>query len=342
MREGALARAIRDRALLLGYDQCGLIRLKDLNGYAEALTGRISEYPASRAMLERLHNLADVTRARPWARSVLICARSFGHYRVPEHLLGRIASVYLLINLSLAGGPDDLRAQALEAYLAELGLRAEGDRRGGLTAMRWAAQAAGLGVIRRNNFFYTDRGSRVWLEAWLLDQDLELKEESGLPPCPEKCDKCQRACPTAALKGPYSMCPTDCVTFQTAFSPVLPMDNPQHRALGQWIFGCDECQNACPHNRALGEGREECPGLDELAGQISLAQLMEMNQETMRELLPPRFWYIGPERVWRWKVNVLNAMNNDFQEEYRPLVERAAADPVPEVRATAAWVSAQI
>ena len=340
MREETLASTIRDRALSLGYDQCGLIRLKDMDGYSEALNGRINDYPDSRVFLERLRKLADVTQARPWARSVLVCARSFGHYRVPDHLRGRIASIYLLNNLSLAGGPDDLRA--LEASLADFGLRAEGDRHGGLTAMRWAAQAAGLGVIRRNNFFYTERGSQVWLEAWLLDRDMELKEESSLPPCPEKCDKCLRACPTSALRGPYSMCPTECVTFLTAFSPALPMDNPHHRALGQWIFGCDECQNACPHNRALGEGREDCPGLDELADQISLAQLMGMDQKTMRELLPPRFWYIGPERVWRWKVNILNALNNNFQEEYRPLIEWAAADPVPEVRATAAWVAGQI
>ena len=47
------------------------------------------------------------------------------------------------------------------------------DRDFGITALRWAGMKAGIGIIRKNNFFYTEKGSYQYLEAFLIDEPLQ-------------------------------------------------------------------------------------------------------------------------------------------------------------------------
>jgi epoxyqueuosine reductase len=94
---------------------------------------------------------------------------------------------------------------AFDAYLLSLNLKIETEREFGITALRWAAYKAGLGTIRKNNFFYTDNGSWVYLEAWLTDAEMELKHENDQKPCPPECNKCIASCPTKSLCEPYTM-----------------------------------------------------------------------------------------------------------------------------------------
>lgn len=77
--------------------------------------------------------------------------------------------------------------------------------------------------------------------------------------------------------------------------------------------------------RALGLGYEKCG-------------IVDMDTETLDELLGEKFWYISKERHWKWKVNVLNAMKNTYRDEYLPRIEKSCHDPDKQVRSTAAWV----
>lgn len=336
--ELALAKSIGEKASSLGYESCGIVGARDMAGYADKVARRMEEYPADRPLLERFTGMADIRKVRPWAGAVVVLVRPYGKYRTPDRLKGRIAKAYLCGGLHVEGSIENTASRAFGEFLAEHGIRAETERRAGLTAMRWAAAMAGLGIIRKNNFFYGKGGSWVNLEAWLIDRELELKDTNHAKPCPDNCRRCLDACPTQALRGPYSMRPTACIAFTTGFGGDNLADNPSGPAMSGRIYGCDACQSACPFNQAPGREEIDYPGLDEFAERMSLTNLIDMDHETLRKSLAEKFWYISGDRLWKWKTNALNAMKNEYKEEYMPWIRKACDDPSEPVRTMAAWV----
>lgn len=140
-------------------------------------------------MLEPLRKYAFPEETYEWAKSVVVCITRYGKYKIPEHLEGLIGKYYLYdhkLQPSSKGFTDN---DAFEAYLKELGLKTAKELHG-VPSARWAAYKAGLGVIRKNNFFYTAHGSWMIIDTWLIDQELELIETPDLPDCPENCTKC--------------------------------------------------------------------------------------------------------------------------------------------------------
>ena len=142
--------------------------------------------------------------------------------------------------------------EKLETWFRENGIRAEGGQQFGSLSvgpLRYMAMKAGLGIIRKNNFFYTENGSYNNLFAYVIDKGCELIYECNIPPCPEKCDLCRRACKTRALEAPYTMNPFKCVSFLTTFGNSDVPEGLLDEMYEEWMCGCDNCQDVCPHNR---------------------------------------------------------------------------------------------
>lgn len=337
-----LAVEIRAAAISLGYEKCGMIPVEDLQGYAEKLSARIRRFPDSQPNLRPFYSFARPAEKHPWAKSVIVCVRRYGTYKIPERLKGKIAKYYLFDGRVDEKSPDYQASLHFERYLAEQGMRHATDRRFGLTALRWAAMKAGLGIVRKNNFFYTESGSWVYLEAWLTDRALELKEAPTLAPCAPSCNLCMRACPTKSLSAPYEMSRSACVSCLTTWSGRDMPTEPYRRQIGEWIYGCDACQDACPHNKGAWEAKRDFPGLDEIADGISLAQIIAMPYETLQNIIQPKFWYIKQQDVWKWKVNALNAMCNSGETQYQQWIVLACRDEHEKVRAMAQFVKAQM
>lgn len=337
MADDSLAREIREKALSLGYEKCGIIKVEEMSEYGDALASRIDEYPSDRPFLERLRAFADVRQIFPWAKSLIVLVIPYGQYRIPPGLEKRIVAAYLCGGLHVEGHRDNKASVAFGAYLAEKNLRAATDRKHGFTAMRWAAAKAGVGIVRKNNFLYTESGSSAYLSVWAIDAGLELKEEARLKPCPDGCTRCVDACPTKSLRQPFSMRPMTCVSFMTGFGGELK-DNPLAPSMGDWIYGCDACQSACPFNRLPGRKQIEAPELETLSEQAALSRIIEMDYKTIEELFAKKFWYISVDNLWKWKVNALNAMKNSYTGDYMPWIEKALHDPAEQVRSMAAWV----
>jgi epoxyqueuosine reductase len=333
----SLSLQIKDTALNMGYERCGIIKIAGMSGYEEKLNERSEVIPAAKSFNQNLYRFTRLQTVYPWAKSIVVCVRHYGKYTVPEHLKGLIGKYYLFDSRRDKRSKEYQDSLEFELYLQGIGLKAETERKFGITALRWAALKAGLGLVRRNNFFYTKSGSWVHLEAWLIDKELESIETPNLKECPEHCNRCVKSCPTTSLSQAYSMNPSSCVSYLTTFGGRNLSHEKFNAQMGGWIYGCDVCQDVCPMNNSRWDEVEEFPGLDEISKHIALDKILKMDYPFLEQIIQPKFWYIEKEDVWKWKANVINAMVNDYKEQYKESIYAACSDRHEKVREMAHW-----
>lgn len=186
--------------------------------------------------------------------------------------------------------------------MTEKGIQWEGGEKYGPSRnlpLRHAAVEAGLGIFRKNNFFYTEKGSYYNLEGYLIDKECVLKQPCDIKPCPEKCDLCQQACKTKALSSPYTMNPISCVAFYTTFGMNIIPPHLHESQFGNWICGCDDCQDICPYNKRhdWNEG-EEFPGLSDIVELLQPENILKASdKELCEKVIPKTADHIQPDQV---------------------------------------------
>lgn len=133
----------------------------------------------------------------PWARAAIVCTEYYGKYKFPASLQGMYAKFFLLSS-AVPEYPNRKGKASFERWLASEGIHYEGgeiNMPGRIFPLRPTAVAAGLGIFRKNNFFYGPKGSWYGLEGYLIDRSCEYIQEINLKPCAETCNLCQNACP---------------------------------------------------------------------------------------------------------------------------------------------------
>ena len=116
------------------------------------------------------------------------------------------------------------------------------------------AQRAGLGAVGKNTLLI-DRGVGSYLLLGEIITTLMLQPTSPCEPDPcSTCTRCIDACPTSAIT-PWSVDATRCISYLT-IEHRSAIDEKYHRSIGDWIFGCDVCQEVCPHNQPTARSRE--------------------------------------------------------------------------------------
>lgn len=333
---------IVNKAIELGYDKCGIVPIETMAGYEDKLEERMEHFPQMKEHTEKFRAFAHLNHDYPWAKSVIICSFWYGRYIIPKELQGRIAKYYLTDGRRDEESSNHKTSAAFENYLKECGFQIAADRDFGVTSLRWAAMQAGIGIIRKNNFFYTEKGSYHNLEAFLIDKPFEYITESSARPCGEKCNLCVKACPTGSLDSAYSMCRNTCVSCLTTWEGWDLRKEPMRDKIGSWIFGCDVCQDVCPHNKNAWENNELFPGLEELSGHLSYENIVLADYEWLEAVLQPKLWYIPKKKIWRYKTNALNAMLNNYKDEYVSVIKKACLDKYKEVRDMAEWILEQV
>lgn len=337
MDKNRLAQKIKEKALSLGFDGCGIIPVSQMQEYEEKLNERMEACPASKPMLEGFRKYGALQKKYEWAKSVLVCIVSYDKFHFPKELEGLIGKYYLY-DYKLQ--PQSVMSQhiaELESYIVSLGIKAAKELHGA-TSGRMAAAKAGLGVVRKNNFFYTKKGSWVIIETWVIDCELELSEETTLSPCPKDCRKCIEACPTQALRGEHCTDMATCVTRLTWGLKDLPSEDMRIK-MKTWLYGCDDCQNACPFNQTAWKCHEDYPEINELSEAVSLEDIVMMDGAQLKALLGKKFWFITPENMWIWKANALRAMANSYKEEYKEVILSAAKSENEKIREMAEWAT---
>lgn len=177
----------------------------------------------------------------------------------------------------------------------------------------------------------------MYLEAWLIDKELESIEIPALDACSEKCNLCVKACPTCSLSAPYTMNQTSCISYLTTFGGKDLPNEKFNAEMGNWVFGCEVCQDVCPKNIRRWSESEEFPGLDKLSQHISLEKILKMDYEYLENVMSYKFWYIKKEDAWKFKTNAINSMVNDYKGQYKEVIYEACNDSNEKVRETAEW-----
>ena len=336
-----LARDIHEKALELGFDGCGIIRVSDYETYYGYVERRLRLFPelAEHRQLMYFYDRLQLKTKPGFVRSVIVCPVWYGHYRLPDHIQGQIGKVYAVDHRHEAETQACRATASLSGYLDSLGIRY--DREWG--GARWAAYASGLGILRRNNFLYTGHGSWQWLETWAIDRELEYRSPTpNLAPCPPNCRRCMDACPTGALSAPYTMNPAKCVTYLTYLNDRKLPDQALRGQMQGWLYGCDACQDACPMNRGAWLGRDEFPHLEQLAEHLTPKEILDMDDERLRALVTDKYWYILERRLWQWRANALRAMAVCYDPSCRPYLLRALDSEQPQLAEMARWAWAYV
>jgi len=298
----ALAQDVKRLAAELGYAACGITSAEPFAEFRAAIRARIRRFPGAAALYEPMLARAEPRRGAPWARSVVVCLRRYGKYRLPPGLAAHIGRNYLCDRRN-ADCPDHPMPKQFQQGLIALGLRV---RRGG-TPDRWAAARAGVARVGRNCFACSEHGSWINIETWLVGTALPPDPPALDLPCPDGCRACMNACPTGALVEPLVMRMDRCVAYLSYHAPE-PVDPALWEKMGPWIYGCDACQLACPLNKGAWEDLEPAPWLERLAPHLTPAALAEMDETTYREHVHPAFWYIPKHDLARWHRNAHRAL----------------------------------
>lgn len=148
---------------------------------------------------------------------------------------------------------------------------------------REMAAAAGIGWIGKNTLVLNDRlGSYFFLGA--LVTTAELLPDRPMEDHCGTCTACLDACPTGAFPAPYEMDASRCISYLT-IEHRGEIAQEFHEPLGEWVFGCDVCQEVCPHNRSAPVTSE--PGFTaHVAGSsVSLGPMLAWSVEDYRAKL---------------------------------------------------------
>ena len=271
----SLSKIIYEQALDCGFDRCGIIPISEMDGFDELYQRRLENVPMSRYFYMGVGSLNGTRERFPWGRSIVILVYEYGKFRFPEELQGKYGKAFFLEPEKKSVDRFDLNR--LEDWFAKNGIRAEGGKQFGALSvgpLRYMAMKAGLGIIRKNNFFYTETGSYNNLFAYVIDQECELIHKCNIPLCSDKCDLCRRACKTKALEAPNTMNPFKCVSFLTTFGNCDTPEGVTDEQYEEWVCGCDNCQDACPYN---------------MRHDWSQGKVLKALEEIASEILPEKF-----------------------------------------------------
>jgi epoxyqueuosine reductase len=285
MSAEGLADSLRARALALGLGEIGFAAAGPA-ATAEALRAWIGRRHAGtmRWMERTAADRADPTHRFPWARSVVVAAVPHLPYAGPrtaqEGLLPYVARY--------AAGADyhGVLLARLERLQAFLHREAPGAKSrayvdtGPLLEREWAVRA-GLGWFGKSTNLIRPRGpSWVLLGTLLTSVALPAGE-----PAPDRCGTCTAcldACPTGAIPEPYVVDARRCISYLT-LELRGRLESDENAAIGDWIFGCDICQEVCPWNRKAAPVDDPAFRPSTAIATTSLADLVRLDDQAFRE-----------------------------------------------------------
>lgn len=251
------AEIVRQQAALLGFSAVRFARAEGAPGIenydqflAEGRQGTMSWMERSRAPR------AQPSLLLPSLRSAVVLGLDYAWPRPPDPggLTGKVASYAWGRDYhKLIGARLKALSTALSTQIPGFESYAGVDSRP-LNERAWA-ERAGLGSLGKNGcILLPSRGSYLFLAVMLTNLDLAPDREMA-----DFCGRCQRCldgCPTQAFTAPGQIDARRCVSYLT-IEHDGPIPEALRPGLGRWVFGCDVCQEVCPHNHAAPNSAEQ-------------------------------------------------------------------------------------
>jgi epoxyqueuosine reductase len=344
--------AIQQRALELGFDDCRFTSAHPPQS-AEKFQSWIAENKnGEMAWLERnAEKRVDPQKVLPDARSVIVLAASYGasdKNQMPResHHLSPITHHFPGIVARYAQFDDyhDILGERLKTLVDFITQVADRKVRSlwyvdtGPLLERDLAQRAGLGFVgKHTNLISRKLGNWIFLAEIITTLELE-------PDAPEKnhcgkCSRCMSACPTNAITAPFELDARKCISYLTIeLKGSIPSEFRE--AIGNRIYGCDDCLAACPWNRFAREGSLMKAHAKKELNSPDLVELLSLDNAGFKS----RFAHSPILRTKRrgFLRNVCVALGNVGDASALPALEKSAHDAEPLIAEHARWAIEQI
>ncbi len=299
MGSGDHAEVVRRLGAEAGFARVGIARVEPL-GRAEYVRAWLARGRAGEmAYLERTREIRlDPEKLLAGARSVIVAADLYhqkladppadrggpspgdgpARGRVAQYAWGR--DYHRVLRKKLHRFADALREAIREPFDARVCVDTAP-----VLEREWAA-AAGIGWIGKNTMvLHQDLGSFFFLGE--IVTTLELPPSSPAADHCGTCTRCLDACPTAAFVAPYQMDATRCIAYLTIEHRGAVAETLQP-LMGDWVFGCDVCQDVCPYNREAPVSQESSYFLNQrnpLPPRPALDGILKLTEADHREQL---------------------------------------------------------
>jgi epoxyqueuosine reductase len=336
--------AIQQRARELGFDDCRFTTAAPPSSAARFQRWLDQQRHGEMAYLARnAHKRVDPQQVLPDAKSIISLAVAYDP-QIPQsaihnpHFPGIIARYARFQDYHDALGRQ---LKLLSDFLQQIG--GESTRSlwyvdTGPLLERDLAQRAGLGFAgKHTNLISRKLGNWIFLAEIITTLELP-------PDAPEKnrcgtCTRCIAACPTAAIVAPFQLDARRCISYLTIeLKGSIPIE--LRPAVGNRIYGCDDCLAACPWNRFAQTGRLMQPHARADLAVPDLLELLSLDDAAFKQ----RFQGTPMLRTKRRGLlrNVCVALGNIGDTSALPALNRSAADPEPLIAEHARWAVEQI
>jgi epoxyqueuosine reductase len=342
----SLEEAIRDKAERLGFSACGFARAdaadaagRELRQWLEA-----GHHGTMGWMESRADQRASPLALWPEAKSAIALGMSYAPASDPRALAERPERARISV-YAQGGDYHKTVKKALKALARFIIERAPSELKVFVDTApvmeKPLAQAAGIGWQgKHTNLVSRAHGS--WLFLGVILTSLELTPD---PPAAAgvhcgTCRRCLDACPTEAFLGPHRIDARRCISYLT-IEHDGPIPVEFRAALGNRIYGCDDCLAVCPWNRfadAAAANRAFLPRAELAAPR--LGDLLALDEAAFREMFAGSpIKRIGVRRMLR---NCLIAAGNSGDAALAPSIAAHRDDPDPVIAEAAEWALAQL
>jgi epoxyqueuosine reductase len=339
-RSMTLKREIRERAAALGFDLCGFTTGSPPESAPRLLDAlRENRHAEMKWLARNADKRTDPGRVLPGIKSVITLAAAHAGPSGPAPRGSGVVAAYARHN-----DYHEVLAAPLRDLAAFIDAHTGGSARSlwyvdtGPILERDLAQRAGIGFAGKHTNLIAPR-----LGNWLLLS--EILTTAAIEPDPPQvnrcgtCSRCITACPTGAITAPFILDARRCISYLTIeLRGAIP--EPLRPAIGNRIFGCDDCLAACPWNKFAREGRLLSAAARPDLRSLDLLEVLGMDAQNFKQ----RFSGTPMERTRRngLRRNACVALGNTAGTEALPALRVAASDADPIVAEHAAWAVRRI
>ncbi len=330
-----LSKQLRTESERLGFDAIGIAAAVSPPGYHRFLEWLASGYAADMTWLDTHRDAREhPSSVMSGTASVIMVALNY-HEGTPHRDGGRVSRY--------AWGDADyhnlmrprLKELAEVIHKSSPGARTRAVVDTAPLMERDFGRLAGIGWVGKNTMLISRRiGSWFFLGAILTDVVLECDETFESDHC-GTCTRCLDACPTHAFPEPHVLDASRCISYLTIERRRDPIPSELRDGMGQWLFGCDICQDVCPWNRFAPQASD--PSLQPRADSnpIDCRELLRLSEpDFLRRFRGTPLLRSGRAGLLRNAAIVLGNMRCG---EAAAELTAALQDGEPLIRGAAAW-----